>query len=103
MLKDDAIHNSSFRFRNIKFNNINDIYFAINIIVVIATTLFKTFIVFFILEFVIIIVINICVDVAIVIVIVFFVIVFKRLILKLIAFGFDIKDCFTMSALFDKS
>ena len=59
MLKDDAIYNLSFRFQNIDLNNINDIYFAINI-VVIATTLLKTFIVvIFIFKLVIIIVFDV--------------------------------------------
>ena len=101
MLKDDAIHNLSFRFRNINFNNINDIYFAINIIVVIATTLFEVYIALFVFEFIIIIIIN--VDVIVVIVIVFFIIVFERPVFKLIAFGFNIKSCFIINALFDKS
>ena len=69
MLKNDAIYNSSFRFQNINLNNINNIYFAINI-VIIATTLFEVFIIIaLILKFVIVIVIN--VDIVIVIVIVF--------------------------------
>ena len=70
MLKNDAIYNSSFRFRDINLKNINDIYFAINI-VVIPTTFFETLIVIaLIFKFIIIIVIN--VDIVIVIVIVFF-------------------------------
>ena len=102
MLKSDAIYNSSFRFRNIDFNNVNDIYFAINIIVVIATTLFETFIiVIFVFELVIIIIID--VNVIVIVVIVFFVIVFERFVFKLVAFGFDIKNCFAMSISLDKS
>ena len=106
MLRDDAIYNSSFRFRNINFNNVNDINLAINIIIVIATTFFKTFIaVIFVLELVIVIVINIniVVIIVIVIVIVFFVIVFERSISKLIAFGFDMKNYLAMNASLDKS
>ena len=107
MLRDDAIYNSSFRFRNINLNNVNDIYFAINIIVIIATTLLEALIALFIFEFIIVIIINIDVNVvvitAIVIVIVPFVIVFKRLIFKFIAFDLDIKDCLAMNASFDKS
>ena len=106
MLKNNAFYNSSFRFRNIDFNNVNDIYFAINIIVIIATTLFETLIiVIFIFELIIVIVFNvdIIIIIVIVIVIIFFVIVFERFILKLIAFDFNIKSCFAMSASFDKS
>ena len=74
MLKDDAIYDLSFRFRNINFNNINDIYFAINIKIIIATTLFEAFIVVFIFELIIVIVIDVNV-IVIVIVIILFVIV----------------------------
>ena len=71
MLKSDAVYNSSFRFRNIDLNNINDIYFAINIIVIIATTLLKTFIaVAFVFKFNIVIVIN--VDIIVIVIIVIF-------------------------------
>ena len=69
MFKNDAIYNSLFRFRNIDLNNVNDVYFAINIIVIIATTLLETSIAPFILEFIIIIVIN--VNIFIIIVVVF--------------------------------
>ena len=101
MLRNDVIYNSSLRFRNINLNNVNDIYFAINI-AVIATTLFEFLIVIvFIFELVIVIVIN--VNIVVIIVIVFFIIVFEGLIFKLIAFDFDIKDYFIMSASFDKS
>ena len=97
MLRDDAIYNLSFRFQNIDFDNINDINFTINI-VIIAITLFEIFVIIaLIFEFIIVIVFD--VDIVVIIVIVFF----KRFIFKLIAFGFDIKDCFIMSALFDKS
>ena len=100
MLKNDAIYNLSLRFRNINLNNINDIYFAINI-VVIATTFFEVFIVIaLVFEFVIVIVINI--NIVVVIVIVSLIIVFEKFIPKFIAFGFDIKNCFMMSASFDK-
>ena len=101
MLKSDAIYDLLFRIRNIDFNNVNDIYFAINIIIIIATTFFETLIVLFILEFIIINIIN--VDIVVVIVIVFFVIVFERFIIKLIAFNFDIKKRFIINASFDKS
>ena len=98
MLRDDAIYDSSFRFRNINFDNINDIYFAINIIVIIATTLFETLIVAaFILKLVIIIIFNIN-NIVIVIIV-----VFERFVFKLIVFDFNIKKRFTMSASFDKS
>ena len=100
MLKDDAIHNSSFRFQNVDFNNVNDINLAINI-VVIATTLFEIFIIIaLIFELVIVIVFD--VDIAVIVVIIVFVIISERSIFKLIAFDFNIKDCFTMSASFDK-
>ena len=178
MLKNDAIHNSSFRFRDINLNNINDINLAINIIVIIAITFLETLVVaIFILKLIIIIVINVNIAaiVVIVIVIVFFIIVSEgpcyaserkkplivrnaketirydqlwvfyksypsillrkqevlstamprcanasakdalmlrrslllchihgRPVFKLIAFGLNIKDCFTISALFDK-
>ena len=105
MLKNDAIYNSSFRLRNIDFNNINDIYFAINIIVVIATTLFEILITLFIFELVIVIIINgnVAVIVVIVIAIVFLVIIFERFVFKFIAFDLDIKSRFAMSTPFDKS
>ena len=76
VLRDDVIYNSSFRFRNINLNNVNDIYFAINIIVIIATTLLETLIVAFVFKFIIVIVIEVNV-IVIVVVIVFFVIVFR--------------------------
>ena len=103
MLRDDVIQNLLFRFQYIDFNNINDIYFAINIainiIVIITTTLFETLIAAaFILKFAIIIVIAV-----IIIIIVIFVIVIKRFIVKLIAFDFDIKKRLIMNALLDKS
>ena len=97
MLRSDAIYNSLFRFRNIDFNNVNDIYFAINIIVVIAITLFEILIVIiFILKLVIVIVIN--VDIVIIIIV-----IFEKSVLKLIAFGFNMKKRFIMNASFDKS
>ena len=98
MLKGDAIYDLSFRFRNINLDNINDIYFAINIIIVIATTFLETFVtVVFIFKFVIVIVFNVD-DIVIVIIV-----IFERFVFKLIAFGFDIKDYFAMNILFDKS
>ena len=106
MLRNDAIYNSLFRFRNIDLNNVNDIYFTINIIVIIATTLLKTLVVvIFIFKFVIVIVfdVDIAVVIVIVIVIVFFVIVFERFIFKLIAFDLDMKDYFIINAPLDKS
>ena len=102
VLRDDAIYNLSFRFRNINLNNVNDIYFAINIIAIIATTLFETFIVAFVLELVIVIIINVNV-IVIVIIIVLFVIVSKKPVLKFITFDFDIKSCFIMNTPLDKS
>ena len=109
VLKSGVIHNLSFRFRDINFNNINDIYFAINI-VIISTTLFEALIIIaFIFKLVIVIVINIDVTVVIVIIIVIiiaialFIIVFKRFIFKLIAFDLDIKDYLVMNTSLDKS
>ena len=97
MLKNDAIYNLLFRFRNIDFNNVNDIYFAINIIVIIATTFLKTFIAaVFILKFVIVIIININI-------IIIFIIIFEKPVLKLIVFGFNIKKRFATNTLFDKT
>ena len=96
MLKNDAIHNSSFRLQDINLDNINDIYFAINIIVIITTTLFKALIALFILKLIIVIIIN--VDIIIIIII-----AFKKFILKLIAFDLNIKSRFIMSVSFDKS
>ena len=98
MLKNDAIHNSSFRFQDIDFNNINDIYFAINIIIIIMTTLFKVFIVVIFVFKLIIIIIIIDVDIAVTLII-----VFEKPILKLIAFDFNIKKRFIMNAPLDKS
>ena len=97
MLRDDAIYNSSFRFRNINFDNVNDIYFAINIIVVIATTLFKAFVVvIFVFELVIVIVFC---DYDIIVAII---IVFEKSVFKFIAFDFDMKRRFALNASFDK-
>ena len=96
MLKNDAIYNSLFQFRNIDLNNINDIYFAINI-AVITTTFFEIFIVIvFVLKLVIVIVFDVD-DIVIIIIV-----VFERSVFKLIAFDFNIKDCFIISASFDK-
>ena len=97
MLKDDTIYSSSFRFRDVDLNNVNDINLAINI-VVIAMTLFKAFIIIvLIFKLVIIIVFN--VDIIIVTVIVFF---FEKPIFKFIAFDLNIKNCLTMNISFDK-
>ena len=97
MLKDDAIHDLLFRFKNINLNNVNNIYFAIDIIVIIATTLFETLIVVvFVFKLVIVIVIN--VDIVIIIIV-----VFERFVFKFITFDFDMKRRLAMSALFDKS
>ena len=102
MLRSDAIYNLLFRFQNINLNNINDIYFAINIIVIIATTLFETLIVVvFIFELVIVIVIN--VDIAVIVIIVIIIIAFKRFIVKFIVFDFDIKRRFTINTSLKKS
>ena len=98
MLKSDAIHDLLFRFRNINLDNINNIYFAINIIVIIATTLFETLIVvIFIFELVIVIIFDVDDIVTIII------IAFKRLILKLIAFDFNMKRRLIMNISFNKS
>ena len=98
MLRDDAIYNLLFRFQNINLSNINDINLAINI-VIIATTLLKIFIIIaLIFKFVIVIVFDI--NIVVVIVIVFF---FEGLIFKFIAFDFNIKGCFAISASLDKS
>ena len=95
MLKDDVIYNLSFRFKDINLNNVNNIYFAIDIIVVIITTFFKVFIVdVFVFEFDIVIVVDF--DIVIIIV------VFEKFIIKFIAFDFDIKKRFIMSVSFDK-
>ena len=100
VLKNDIIYNLSFRFRDINFNNINDINLAINIIVVIATTFFETFIIaIFVFEFVIIIVF----DIINIIIIIIIIIAFKGFVFKLIAFDLDIKSCFVINASFDKS
>ena len=97
MLKDDVIYNSSFRLRDINFDNINDIYLAINIIAVIATTFFKAFVTaIFVFEFVIIIVFD--VDDIVVIIIV----AFKKSVFKFIAFDFNMKRRFAMNVSFDK-
>ena len=95
MLKNDAIYNLSFRFRDINLDNVNDIYFAINIIIIIATTFLKTLIVvIFVFKFVIVIIFDVD-DIVVII-------IFERFVFKLIAFGFDIKRRFIMSASFDK-
>ena len=95
MLKNDAIYNSLFRFRNINLNNINDIYFVIDIIIVIATTFLKAFIIIiFIFNLDIVIIIN--VDIVIIIVI------FKKFVIKFIAFGSNIKRRLIMNISFDK-
>ena len=88
MLKNDVIYNLSFRFRDINFNNINDINFAINIIIVIATTFFEILIIIaFIFKLVIIIII---------------IIIFEKFVFKLIAFDLNIKDCFIINVSFNK-
>ena len=98
MLKDDAIYNSSFRFRNINLDNINDIYLVINIIVVITTTLLEIFIaVIFIFKLDIIIIFNVN-NIAVIVII-----IFKKSIFKLIAFDLDMKNCLIMNASLDKS
>ena len=97
MLRGDAIYNLLFRFRNINLDNVNDIYLAINIIVIITTTLFGVFIaVIFIFKLVIVIVFDVN-DIVIIIII-----VFEGFIFKFIAFGFDIKRRFIINASFDK-
>ena len=99
MLKNDAIHNSLFRFQNIDLNNINDIYFAINIIIIIATTFFKNFIaVAFILKLVIIIVI-IVIKVSVIIALI---VISEKSVLKFVTFDFDIKRRFAINAPLDK-
>ena len=98
VLKSDIIYDSLFRFRNINLDNVNDIYLAINIIVIITTTFFKIFIVaVFVFELVIVIVFNIN-DIVIIIII-----IFEKPILKLIIFDFNIKRRFIINALFNKS
>ena len=98
MLKSGAIYNLLFRFRDIDLNNINDIYFAINIIVIIATTLLEAFIVVvFIFELIIVIVFNVN-NIIIVIIV-----AFKKFVFKFIAFDFDIKRRLIMNASLDKS
>ena len=97
MLRDGVIYNLSFRLRDINLDNINDIYLAINIIVIITTTFLEILIVVaFILELIIVIVFDID-NIVIVIII-----AFKRPIFKLIAFDIDIKRRFIMSASFNK-
>ena len=98
MLRDDAIYDSLFRFRDINLDNVNNIYLAINIIIIIATTLFKILIVvIFIFKFIIVIIFDVD-DIVIIIII-----VFERFIFKFIAFDFDIKRRLIINALFDKS
>ena len=100
-MRNDIIYNLLFRFRDIDLNNINDIYFAINIIIIITTTLFETLIASFILKLIIIIIIN--VDIVIIIVIVIIIIAFEKPVIKLIIFDFDIKRRFAINASFNKS
>ena len=96
VLKNDAIHNSLFRFQNINLNNVNDIYFAINIIVIVTRTLFETFIIIiFILKLIIVIII--------IVIEIFVVIILEKFVLKFIVFDFNIKRRLIMSASFDKS
>ena len=87
-MKSDAIYNLSFRFQNINLNNINDIYFAINIIIIIATTLFETLIVIIFIFKLIIIIVIVVIEIFVIII---FIIVSEKLIFKFIAFDFDIK------------
>ena len=80
------------------FNNVNDIYFAINIIVIIATTIFETLIaVVFVFKFIIVIVIVV-IEVFVIVIL-----ISEKPGFKFIAFGFDMKRRFTISALFEKS
>ena len=96
MLKGDVIYNLSFRFRDINLDSVNDINFAINI-VIITTTLFEAFItVAFVFKLVIVIVFD--VDIVVIIII-----AFEKPVFKLIAFDFNIKKRFIMNASFDKS
>ena len=98
MLKNDVIYDSSFRFRDISLSNVNDIYFAINI-AIITITLFETFIaIALVFKLVIIIVINVNI-----VIVVAIVPLFEKSVFKLIAFDLNMKDCFIMSASFDKS
>ena len=101
MLRSGAIYDLLFRFRNIDLDNINDIYFAINIIIIIATTLLKAFIAPFIFELIIVIVIN--VDIVVIVIIIIIIVISERFIVKFIVFDFDIKRRFAMSASFNKS
>ena len=96
MLKSDVIYNSSFEFRDINLNNVNDIYFAIDIIVIIITMLLKAFIVVvFIFEFNIVIVVNVN--------IVIIIVAFKRPVIQFTIFDFDMKKRLIMNTSLDKS
>ena len=97
MLKDDAIYNSSFRFRNIDLNNINDIYFAINIIIITMTLFEILIIIILIFKLVIVIVFNV------INIIIIIIIVFEKPILKLIAFDLNMKNYFAINVSLDKS
>ena len=98
MLRGDVIYDLSFRFRDINLDNVNDIYLAISIIIIIATTLFEALIIAaFVFKFDIVIIFDVD-DIAAIIIV-----VFKRSIFKFIVFDFDMKDYFIMSASFDKS
>ena len=100
MLKNDIIYYLLFKLRNIDLNNINDTYFAINIIVIIATTLFETLIaVIFVFKLVIIIIVIVIE----IFIIVIFIVIFKEFIFKFIAFDFNIKRRLIISASFNKS
>ena len=95
MLRSGVIYDSLFRFKNINLNSVNNIYFAIDIIIIIATTFLETLIIaIFVFKLDIIIIVN--VDIIIII-------VFEEFVIKLIAFDFDIKKRFIMNALLNKS
>ena len=96
MLKNDVFYNLSFRLRDIDLNNINDIYFAINIIIIIATTLLEALIAdIFILKLIIVIIFN--VDIVIVIIV-----IFEKSVFKLITFDFNIKKRLIMNISFNQ-
>ena len=98
MLRNDAIYNLLISFQNIDLSSVNDIYFAINIIIIIATMFLEVFIVvIFVFKFVIIIVI-IVIEVLVIVVL-----IFEKSVFKLIVFDFNIKRRLAMSASLDKS
>ena len=92
MLRSDATYNLLFRFQNLNLNNINDIYFVINIIFIIAMTLFEALIVVIFIFKLVIVIVVIVIEIFVIVVL-----IFKEPVFKFIVFDFNIKRRLAMS------